>query len=55
MQNYKHYKEFGESTAEKIINYRKENGNFKQIEDLKNVPGIGEAKFKAIKEKISVK
>lgn len=28
----------GESTAEKIIEYRKQNGNFKQIEDIKNVP-----------------
>jgi competence protein ComEA len=35
----------GESTAEKIINYRKENGDFKQIEDIKNVPGIGDSKF----------
>lgn len=55
MKNYKLYKEFGESTAEKIITYRKENGNFKQIEDLKNVPGIGDAKFDEIKDKISVK
>ncbi len=45
----------GESTAEKIITYRKENGNFKQIEDIKNVPGIGDAKYENIKEKISVK
>jgi DNA uptake protein ComE-like DNA-binding protein len=30
-------------------------GNFKQIEDLKNVPGIGDAKFEAIKENINVK
>lgn len=45
----------GESTAEKIITYRKENGNFKQIEDIKNVPGIGDAKYQNIKDKISVK
>lgn len=45
----------GESTSEKIITYRKENGNFKQIEDIKNVPGIGEAKYENIKDKISVK
>ena len=45
----------GESTAEKIITYRKENGNFKQIEDIKNVPGIGDAKYENIKDKISVK
>lgn len=45
----------GESTAEKIITYRKENGNFKQVEDIKNVPGIGDAKYENIKDKISVK
>lgn len=45
----------GPSTALKIINYRNENGNFKKIEDLKNVPGIGESKFENIKEDICVK
>lgn len=45
----------GESTAAKIIEYRNQNGDFKQIEDLKNVPGIGDAKFEAIKGNIKVK
>lgn len=45
----------GESTATKIIEYRNQNGDFKQIEDLKNVPGIGDAKFEAIKGNIKVK
>lgn len=45
----------GESTAQKIIDYRKENGEFKQIEDLKNVSGIGDAKYNAIKDNIKVK
>lgn len=45
----------GESTAAKIIEYRKQNGEFKQIEDIKNVPGIGNSKFEAIKENIKVK
>lgn len=45
----------GESTATKIIEYRKQNGEFKQIEDIKNVPGIGDAKFEAIKGGIKVK
>lgn len=44
----------GPSTALKIINYRNENGEFKDIEDLKNVPGIGESKFEAIKEDICI-
>ena len=44
----------GPSTALKIINYREENGKFKTIEDIKNVPGIGDAKFENIKESICV-
>lgn len=45
----------GESIANRIITYRKENGKFKDIEDLKNVSGIGEAKFNNIKSYIFVK
>lgn len=44
----------GPSTALKIVNYRNEFGKFKTIEDIKNVPGIGESKFNAIKEQICV-
>ena len=44
----------GPSTALKIINYRNENGKFKSIEDIKNVPGIGDLKFENIKEYICV-
>lgn len=43
----------GPSTALKIIEYRK-NNKFKRIEDVKNVSGIGEAKFEKIKEYIDV-
>lgn len=44
----------GPSTAMKIINYRKEKGKFKNIEDIKEVSGIGEVKFEKMKEYISV-
>lgn len=44
----------GPSLAEKIISYRKENGKFKSIEDLKNVSGIGEKKYESIKEYVQV-
>lgn len=45
----------GESTAKSIIKYREENGKFNTIEDIMNVPGIGENKFENIKEQIKVK
>lgn len=45
----------GPSTALKIIKFREENGNFKEIEDIKNVPGIGETKFESLKDSICVK
>lgn len=44
----------GESTANKIIEYREKNGKFKTIEDIKNVSGIGELKYENIKDDICV-
>lgn len=44
----------GESTANKIIEYREKNGKFKTIEDIKNVSGIGEIKYENIKDYICV-
>lgn len=45
----------GPATANKILSYRNENGNFKNIEDMKNVNGIGDKKFENMKEFICVK
>ncbi len=45
----------GESLASSIIEYREKNGKFKNVDELLNVPGIGEAKFSKIKEQIKVK
>lgn len=45
----------GPSTAIKIISYRKDNGKFSSVEDIRDVSGIGEAKFEKIKELICVK
>lgn len=45
----------GESLAQRIIDYRKENGNFKRNEDLKNVSGFGDKKYENLKEYITVK
>lgn len=44
----------GEATANKIISHREENGQFKTIEDIKNVNGIGDKKFENMKELICV-
>lgn len=44
----------GESKAEKIIEYRNTNGNFKSIEELKNVNGIGDAIYAKIKDNITI-
>lgn len=39
----------GESKAKTIIDYREKNGNFKSIEELLNVDGIGEKTYEEIK------
>lgn len=47
-------KGIGPATAQKIIDYREQNGAFKSIDEIKNVRGIGDKKFDAIKDKITV-
>ena len=44
----------GPSTALKIIEYRKKNGKFKSIEEIKEVSGIGTSKYELIKDKICI-
>jgi competence protein ComEA len=44
----------GPATAQKIIDYRTENGGFKSIDDLKNVSGIGDVKFAALKDAVTL-
>lgn len=44
----------GPSIALNIINYRKENGKFANVEDIKNVSGIGDSKFENIKKYIVI-
>ena len=45
----------GSAMAQNIITYRKENGKFNSIDELKNVSGIGDSKFERIKNNICVK
>lgn len=44
----------GDVLADRIIEYRTTNG-FKTVEDIKNVSGIGDKKFEAIKDLITAK
>jgi competence protein ComEA len=44
----------GEVLAQRIVDYRSENGPFKRIEDLLKVSGIGPATFEKIKDHITV-
>ncbi|MCX8131086.1 MAG: helix-hairpin-helix domain-containing protein [Clostridia bacterium] len=44
----------GEKTANDIIAYREKNGRFKKIEDIMNVPRIGESRFSQMRELITV-
>lgn len=44
----------GPKLAQKIIEYRKFNGNFKNLFELEKIDGIGEKKFSSIKQLISL-
>lgn len=44
----------GEAKADAIISYRQNNGNFKSLEDIKNVSGIGDALYEKIKDNITL-
>lgn len=44
----------GPSTAQKIIDYRNQNGGFQSIEQLLDVPGIGDSKFAQLKDLVTV-
>ena len=44
----------GQTYAERIVEYREANGGFQDIEEIKNVSGIGDSTFEKIKDRITV-
>jgi len=48
-------KGIGKKTAVAIVEYRKSNGKFKKLEDLKSVKGIGDKKLKKLQSQLQVK
>jgi competence protein ComEA len=42
----------GPATAQKILEYRKEHGGFRSVDDLKQISGIGPKRFEALKDKV---
>ena len=47
-------KGIGDKRAQEIIDYRKKNGDFKSVDDLEKVPGIGPGIMKQIRSEVSV-
>ena len=44
----------GSVLASRIVDYRRQYGDFLRIEDVRNVSGIGEKRYEAIQDKITV-
>ena len=44
----------GSSLSERIVDYRNTNGPFRSIEELRNVSGIGEKRYEAVMNRITV-
>ena len=44
-----------EVMAQRIVEYRDENGSFQRIEDLMNVEGLGQSKYDKLKDMITIR
>ena len=44
----------GNVLASRIVDHRRQHGDFSRIEDIRNVSGIGEKRYEAIQDKITV-
>ena len=54
LEELKTLPKIGNVKAKAIISYRETNGNFKSIDEIKNVKGIGDTLFESIKEHITI-
>ncbi len=46
--------QIGPKIAQRILEFRKEHGNFKSLEELMNVKGIGEKTYAKMKDRIKI-
>ncbi len=44
----------GPTTAQKILDHREANGGFRSVEELDQIPGIGEKRMAALREQVTV-
>jgi competence protein ComEA len=42
----------GPATAQKILDWRRQHGGFKSVDDLRQISGIGPKRFESLKEKV---
>lgn len=45
----------GESRAQDIMDYRERHGPFSSVDELRNIPGIGEATVERLRERVTVR
>jgi competence protein ComEA len=42
----------GPTTAQKILDWRKQHGGFRSVDDLRQISGIGPKRFDSLKDKV---